>query len=237
MAFSEALTQRLPTILAIITGMAKHTKQRERLLNCEQCGKEFITGSSIKFHCSVECRVASVAKDFEGVEGCWEWPGSRNPQTGYGQLSAWEDGKRKLYTAHRISFSALCGGIPEGQSVLHRCDNRPCFNPAHLFAGSQTDNMQDMHLKGRWSPPAQKPIPWQHLRPHTVPRGETHHLIKNGTGCLKRGITHHSAKITEQDVLDIRNSEMTLKQLSEIYKISPGSLSKIRLRQTWAHVA
>lgn len=216
--------------------MAKHTKQREFSVVCGSCNQEFLTGSSIKIYCSTECRVASVAKMFEGVEGCWEWPGSKNPQTGYGQLSAWENGKRKLYTAHRVSFSALCGGIPDGESVLHHCDNRPCFNPAHLFSGSQSDNMQDMHLKERWSPSAQKRIPWQHLRPDSVPRGENHHLRKNGTKCLPRGEFHHSSKICASDVVEICRSSLTLKQLSEIYKVSQSALSRIRRKETWAHI-
>jgi hypothetical protein len=34
-------------------------------------------------------------------------------------------------------------------AVLHRCDNPPCFNPEHLFLGTQVDNLADMRAKGR----------------------------------------------------------------------------------------
>ena len=82
--------------------------------------------------------------------GCWEWIGPTN-STGYGYfyLGKEHEGGIKGTGAHRASYYLFKGQIPEGKFVLHTCDNRKCVNPAHLFLGSQIDNMQDCIQKGR----------------------------------------------------------------------------------------
>jgi hypothetical protein len=50
---------------------------------------------------------------------------------------------------HRISYVIFVGPIPDGLNVLHKCDNTICFNPEHLFTGTQKDNVIDMHNKNR----------------------------------------------------------------------------------------
>jgi hypothetical protein len=52
--------------------------------------------------------------------------------------------------SHRAAWKLTHGPIPDGLQVLHRCDNPPCCNPAHLFLGTQQDNIADMHKKGRY---------------------------------------------------------------------------------------
>lgn len=85
-----------------------------------------------------------------GQNECWEWLASRNWK-GYGRI-----GYRALacgYTAaHRAAWELTRGPIPEGAWVLHRCDNPPCCNPAHLFLGTGKDNSDDMFRKGRGRP-------------------------------------------------------------------------------------
>lgn len=56
----------------------------------------------------------------------------------------------KYVRVSRAAYEEYIGPIPEGLNVLHSCDNPPCFNPVHLFAGTQSDNIKDSVAKGRW---------------------------------------------------------------------------------------
>lgn len=78
------------------------------------------------------------------VTGCMEWLGYKN-EDGYGQIRV----GRKMVRTHRAVWQAEYGPIPDGMSVLHRCDNPSCINLAHLFLGTQTDNVADMDAKKR----------------------------------------------------------------------------------------
>ncbi|GAA3882836.1 HNH endonuclease [Haloarcula argentinensis] len=85
------------------------------------------------------------------AEDCWEWQAARSDSgfgngRGYGQFKF--DGSMR--NAHRIAY-ALENGDPEGELVLHKCDNPGCVNPSHLYLGDQSDNVQDMFERGRKS--------------------------------------------------------------------------------------
>ena len=76
--------------------------------------------------------------------GCWIWIGAID-NVGYGNLRI----NGKTYRAHRLSYELTFGPIQVGMCVLHRCDNRKCVNPDHLFLGTKKDNMIDKVQKGR----------------------------------------------------------------------------------------
>jgi len=78
------------------------------------------------------------------TSGCWEWKGNIS-SSGYGLLSY----KGKNIGSHILSWILHNGEIENNLWVLHKCDNRKCVNPKHLFLGTRQDNMDDMVRKGR----------------------------------------------------------------------------------------
>jgi hypothetical protein len=143
----------------------------------------------------------------EPNSGCWLWLGSLNDD-GYGSIIVpVNNGSWKRRGAHRISWIAHNGEIPDGLSVLHHCDNRPCINPDHLFLGTQTDNVQDMHAKGRWQ------ATYQH--------GEDSHLCK----------------LTEQNVRRIlASTDKSSRELAREFSISQRQITEIRAGRSWKYL-
>ncbi len=137
----------------------------------------------------------------EPNSGCWLWTAGVDG-AGYGCIS--EDITRRILSAHRVSWELHKGLIPDGQRVLHRCDNPPCVNPDHLFLGTQKENVQDCKTKGRLN----------------RARGE------------KQGL----AKLTENQIIAIRQSIKNLGLTALEYGISRSTVSAIRNKKTWKHV-
>lgn len=80
--------------------------------------------------------------------GCWNWTGGHDTK-GYGVMRY----KGRAYRVHQISAMLYMRHDPSsGLFVLHRCDNVRCFNPKHLYLGTQLQNVRDIISRGRhWS--------------------------------------------------------------------------------------
>ena len=112
----------------------------------------------------------------------------------------------KRTMAPRVCWMLTNGKIPDGLHVLHKCDNPSCVNPSHLWLGSIADNNNDSLKKGR----------------RTIP-----HLY---------GENHGSAKLTNQDVLmirELRGKGIEAKCLSLLYGVSDTHIRRIVRRANW----
>ncbi len=153
----------------------------------------------------------TLRKRFESkirrTRGCWHWTAS--PGTaGYGQIGVGGRAGRPV-GAHRVAWELYRGAIPDGLFVLHSCDNKLCVKPAHLFLGTQLDNIHDMMSKGR--------------DVRNAPKGE------------RAGL----AKLTNQDVRRIRKlyaTGRTQYELAEQFDVGQSTISSITRRQTWTHI-
>jgi len=96
----------------------------------------------------MESLTADVVAEFwarvEKSDGCWTWARTRDRE-GYGRFKF----AGKYAFAHRVAWTIVNGKIPQGMAVMHKCDNPPCVNPAHLMIGTWADNNRDRMLKGR----------------------------------------------------------------------------------------
>lgn len=83
-----------------------------------------------------------------GPDACWPWQGGHVAR-GYGHTTWSDNYVRTEIMAHRQAYEFEVGPIADGLQVCHKCDNPPCCNPAHLFLGTPTENLNDAYSKGR----------------------------------------------------------------------------------------
>lgn len=132
---------------------------------------------------------------------CWEWAGGRFAH-GYGQVSV----GRGSFTTHRLAWTLANGSPPApGVCVCHRCDNRLCCNPRHLWLGTTQDNTADKMAKRR----------------HRVVRGEEHGRAKLS-----------AAAVAEIRALKARGA-MPQRAIADMFGVSKALVSLIVNNKVW----
>lgn len=137
----------------------------------------------------------------EPNSGCWIWDAAVASH-GYGTY-----GKNK--TAHRYSCELSHGTIPHGMMALHKCDNKLCVNPQHIYIGSKKDNSLDAYSRGQMDHvrhPACEKHPMAKLKPEHVAE------IRSIVGRFKRG----------------QRSEMAIR-----FGVSPATISDVKAGLSW----
>ncbi|MFZ6848079.1 hypothetical protein ACO0KV_07375, partial [Undibacterium sp. RuRC25W] len=136
-------------------------------------------------------------------------------------------GRSKRHKCYRI-LPSLTGTVHKLHFILefafHKCDNRKCFNPNHLFTGKQAANMQDMKAKGRGRKNFDSQLGdkhWSHINPEKIPTGSK----------------HHASKLSDGIVEEIRLSKETSTALAKKFNVSVATICYARKGKTWKHVS
>ena len=138
--------------------------------------------------------------------GCWDWTGANG--NNYGMFRY--DGV--LCRAHRVSYMMHKGTIPKGKFVLHKCNNKRCVNPDHLYAGNAQDNVNDSLVAG------------------------THCSINPSGNRWQSGENHTGSKLMNEDVVCIKKmlrDKIKKSLICYIYEIGKSTLQNIACEKTW----
>lgn len=141
----------------------------------------------------------------DAATGCHVWFRAKY-QNGYGHLKVFG----RTISAHRYAWFRKHGRWP-WPCALHRCDNRACVNPRHIFEGTKKQNTQDMLAKER--------------------------LV---IGLRHKGEANCRAKLTEKDVRLIRRAYArgeSLRSLARRFPVSRPVVTGICKGIAWTHVA
>jgi hypothetical protein len=180
------------------------------ICRCE-CGAEkivnrcsLVNGESKSCGClkSPEIRKKLKSKIEIDENGCWNFLGKLK-KDGYGRMHY----NGKYYPVHRLSYLIFVEYVEDSKLICHKCDNRKCLNPSHLYAGTHADNTRDMYERGR-----------QNLK-----IGESHHNAK---------FKEHEILTFRR----LHKNGVSISEISKKYSVPYKTIHKIISRKTWMHV-
>ena len=169
----------------------------------------------------------------------------------------------KVLTTHRMSWMINVGPLKEDDMVLHKCDNRRCVNPNHLFIGNRIENNRDAVIKKRnvygsaskhakLSESDIDEIRKSNVQPklmaikYGVTRGHIYQIKRgtiwiNATGVdrsvlIPRAKESGHCKLSESDVLVIRASRESAIVLGKRFGVTRYTIASVRQRKKWRHI-
>lgn len=198
------------------------SKPNGTLLTCT-CGKQFYRNAAYLANnksrsCSRACYTGDPKQRFMdkvdkngGVDPanptfdqCWRWTGYIDVKGGYGRFRF----RDQPQMANRVSYILFVGEIPDGLQALHRCkDRRWCVNPAHLYAGTQKQNVQDQKDDGNFHRRSGENVNTSKLKPEDIPV-----------------------------IFEKYHSGISCRDLCEHYRIKYQSMWRLLRGRTWKHI-
>ncbi len=172
-----------------------HTKRRKDCVTCCALRKDRSR--------SVEARFTEKYVR-RGMTECWPWTGSKDR---FGRGYFYYEGK--VTRAPRVAWTLHHGmRFPDGKDACHSCDNPSCVNPAHIWPGSESDNLRDAENKGRV--------------PHRI--GEEHVFAKLTEEQVRAIRVRHAAGEAKAD-------------LAREFAVNSTTVHGVIIRKSWKHVA
>jgi hypothetical protein len=172
------------------------------------CSKESLEEINIRFWSKVDV--------LENNDNCWNWIASID-SPGYGSFKI--NGKK--VNSHRMAYFLTFGEIPEELCVCHKCDNKLCCNPHHLWLGTRHENNTDMKSKGRCATGDRSGA---RIHPESVLRGDM----------------RPNRKLSEFQVKNILNlyfnGKVSAIHIAEQYNVSRSAIFKVVSGVSWNYL-